>query len=466
MDACVASFSEAIEADATLSEFPNMMETDDTVLGFAQELARRMSQTFAEVRLRQAKGARPTCSCGAKMHWHRNTSWKRSNLSGEIQVNDAYAYCRTCGKSARPLHGCIGTDRERWSLQVQEAVVDLASDESCGNAVRKLRRHHPGVVMERTSALRLLHEHGTRARQFIQEKLTAAVNDACKEGHKGNLVELEVEFDGGMTPVATLEHIETKPGQEPERTPIRGLPKRQRVCRWEETKLGLVQVPGEVTRLYSVRPTNELDEAFDDLFALACFKGWGPTTEVRGIADGARHIRPRMADAFNGSHFRFILDRPHAKEHLSDAAELMQTAGAIESKEAPAAEAIKRIEAGRTAEVVAELRAAFERTGQDELRKEANYFERNQDAMDYGTYRERGWSTASSEAESGHRHVVQVRLKISGAWWHPDNVANILALRMLKANDWWDEYWAVQRQKWRERAKQFAAAGTDEPAAA
>jgi hypothetical protein len=75
----------------------------------------------------------------------------------------------------------------------------------------------------------------------------------------------------------------------------------------------------------------------------------------------------------------------------------------------------------------------------------------------YGAYREKGWSTAGSEVESSHRHVVQVRLKIPGAWWHPDSVPNILALRMLKANRWWDEYWHLQRELWRQRAQGFAA---------
>ena len=70
----------------------------------------------------------------------------------------------------------------------------------------------------------------------------------------------------------------------------------------------------------------------------------------------------------------------------------------------------------------------------DTLRLEANYFEHNRDAVAYAEYRNNGWSTASSEVESGHRHVVQSRLKISGAWWHPDNVDNMLALRVFRAN--------------------------------
>ncbi len=274
----------------------------------------------------------------------------------------------------------------------------------------------------------------------------------------GGAVELEVEYDGGMVPVATLHPIPVEEGQTVETTPVRGLPKQRKECRWEEVKVGLVQVPGEVNRLYSVRPTHELDEAFDDLLALACLKDWTEDTKVRGIADGARYIRTRMEDTFHACQFRFILDRPHAKEHLSDVSKLLAEASLIEvSAEQWYTEAFKRLENGEVEQVIDELKEAFERSNNDAIRCEANYFERNKDAVSYAEYRENGWSSASSEVESSHRHIVQVRLKIPGAWWHPDNVPNILSLRMLKANGWWDEYWKSQRKQWAQRAQGFAA---------
>jgi len=189
--------------------------------------------------------------------------------------------------------------------------------------------------------------------------------------------ELEVEYDGGMIPVATLEPIPVPEGQEPELTPVRGLPNRRKDCRWEEAKLGLVQVPGEVEgRLYTVRPTAELEEAFDDLLGLACLKGWSEQTSVRGIADGARHIRRRLADAFHACSFRFILDRPHAKEHLHDAGEALEALGGP-PKDSWATAALDRLETGAALEVVAELRQAAESSGSDTLRLEADYFERS-----------------------------------------------------------------------------------------
>jgi hypothetical protein len=70
--------------------------------------------------------------------------------------------------------------------------------------------------------------------------------------------------------VATLHPVTVPAGESAETTPMHSLPKRQKQCRWEEVKVGLVQVPGEINRLYSVRLTAELDEAFEDLLALAC----------------------------------------------------------------------------------------------------------------------------------------------------------------------------------------------------
>jgi hypothetical protein len=203
-----------------------------------------------------------------------------------------------------------------------------------------------------------------------------------------------------------------------------------------------------------VRPTDELDEAFDDLLALACLKGWTEQTEVRGIADGARHICDRMQETFNGCSFRFILDRPHAREHLSEAGEALEPLTGLGAQQW-ADDAMDKLEAGQVMSVVTELNKAYKQSDDDRLRLNAKYFKRNKDSVAYADYRARGWSVASSQRKSTHRHVVQFRMKIPGAWWHPDNVPNILALRMLKANGWWQEYWSEQRDLWSERAQQF-----------
>jgi len=55
---------------------------------------------------------------------------------------------------------------------------------------------------------------------------------------------------------------------------------------------------------------------------------------------------------------------------------------------------------------------------------------------------ERGLPIGSGKVESGHRHVIQERLKISDAWWKTENVGKRLALRTTRANGNWNDYWA------------------------
>ena len=127
-----------------------------------------------------------------------------------------------------------------------------------------------------------------------------------------------------------------------------------------------------------------------------------------------------MEDTFHACPFRFILDRPHAKEHLSDVSKRLESKQLISvSAKQWYATAVRRLEHGDVDKLIGELGHAFDRSQDDDIRKQAEYFERNKDAVSYGDYRDHGGSTASSEVESAHRHVVQKRLKIPGAWWHP-----------------------------------------------
>lgn len=458
-------FRQQLLADEDGTQMPHLLGVEEALMEFTRSLGLSLVMMFIDIREQQAKAKRGPCSCGARMEVHRRTTWTRQSPFGPVRVRDPYTYCRNCESAARPLHAWLGTKRETWSLIVEEAAVDLASDESAGKAVAKLARHHSGVEMDRTAALRMLHAHGKQARQFIDEKLAAAgkLAELAPVERGEGAAELEVEFDGGMIPVATLEPIPVPEGQEPELTPVRGLPKRRKNARWEEVKAGLVQTPGKVDRLYALRPTSGLVAAFSDLFCLACMAGWTEATAVRGIADGAVHIRQRMEESFGVGDFRFILDRPHAKEHLSSAGQALERSTGTPPQQW-ASDALARMETGQASAVVAELEAAYLASGtndddrDDTLRLEAGYFRRNADAVAYAEYRAAEWSTASSEIESAHGHIVQSRLKIAGAWWDPAHVDDILALRMLKANGWWDEYWADRRRDWRRRADTLAEA--------
>ena len=58
-----------------------------------------------------------------------------------------------------------------------------------------------------------------------------------------------------------------------------------------------------------------------------------------------------------------------------------------------------------------------------------------------------GLPIGSGEIESAHRYVIQKRLKLSGAWWTPDHVEAMLALRLNRANSEWQAYWQRLEQQ-------------------
>ena len=52
-----------------------------------------------------------------------------------------------------------------------------------------------------------------------------------------------------------------------------------------------------------------------------------------------------------------------------------------------------------------------------------------------------GLPLGSGAVEGGHRHVIQARLKLPGAWWKEETLNPILALRTLRANAQWEAFW-------------------------
>ena len=180
LDTALASFAKLLEQDRTAEPFPNLLDTTEAVVELAQQLGRRMMQSYVDSRLKQVKQRRVSCECGeATMQWHSKSTWTHGTPFGDVTVEDIYAYCRKCHRSARPLHGWLGTDAQRWSPVVEQEAMDLGTDESCQHAVDKLKRHHPGVEMGRTTLLRLLHKHGGLALDAAPESYLPAVAFRC-----------------------------------------------------------------------------------------------------------------------------------------------------------------------------------------------------------------------------------------------------------------------------------------------
>ena len=103
----------------------------------------------------------------------------------------------------------------------------------------------------------------------------------------------------------------------------------------------------------------------------------------------------------------------------------------------------KRLKRGASAQVLAELGAHREAPGvADEnapVRAAHRYLGNRPDTLDYAAAIAAGLPIGSGLIESGHKHVLQARLKLPGCAWLPSNAESIAQLRVIRSNDRWQD---------------------------
>jgi len=103
----------------------------------------------------------------------------------------------------------------------------------------------------------------------------------------------------------------------------------------------------------------------------------------------------------------------------------------------------------RWPEVLESLRPFVEEAGipdrEAPVRACFRYLTNRSQFLDYKSALAAGLPIGSGEIESAHRYVFQKRLKISGAWW--ENLKKVIALRVLRANRGWEDYWTNVHQE-------------------
>ena len=95
--------------------------------------------------------------------------------------------------------------------------------------------------------------------------------------------------------------------------------------------------------------------------------------------------------------------------------------------------------------VLKALEPHLEPEGTDEtkapVRGGYRYLSNRLDCLDYPGALKLGLPIGSGMIESGHRHVLQARLKKAGTAWLRDNADSIAHLRVLRANGKWSSLW-------------------------
>lgn len=265
---------------------------------------------------------------------------------------------------------------------------------------------------------------------YVEQRLSHADEHALTTPE--GVEQMIVEIDGCEIRTAVFTPIENST----ETTPVYQNLKKQKVINWRDVRIGFARPLDARSKTY-VGKKDAYAEVVSDVFQAAVLEGMRPHTPVIGIGDGGLGLKEALEQQFPT--MQFILDKPHVKDHLYETAEALGI-----SRQDRAAWVTPRLEAichGNVAQVTQELEADYAQVPHERVHRLIGYLTRFSEAVDYNRFTEQGYPIGSGEVESAHKVIPQKRLKLPGACWHPDSINPMVALRILRANDWWDDFW-------------------------
>ena len=349
-----------------------------------------------------------------KLCWH--------TTFGDIEVMEPQY--RKATKRIRPFAQSAQVSHRGCSRPLQRTVTDFGADLPFARVMDKLVEHY-GIVLGESTIRHITQGH---AQKMFEASENAIPSWPSQSGASAVVI---IEMDGGMVPIV-----------EPDTT---GADKRRgKKLQWKEARICLAHPQGSKTLAYGGTLQGDENTAGQQLLACATQAGFGRHTHIHAVGDGAPWIADQVEDQF-GSQGRYLLDFYHVCEYLGAAGGVI--AGDAVARTAWMDEQKQRLKTQQADKVLQALQPHLEpldiADSDAPVRQCHRYLSRRLDQIDYQSALAQGLPIGSGEIESAHRYIVQKRLKLPGAWWRAANAEHMLALRLNRANRYWNDYWAT-----------------------
>lgn len=326
-------------------------------------------------------------------------------------------WCSPVKSYLRPLPKRLGVIPRGRSRRLQRVLTDFGCEHSFARAAQSVKEHYGfeiGASAIRADTL----EHAQRAQETLQDKYEESFRILPPVGAEHVIA----EADGTM--ICTVE-----PG------PRKG----KRPRDWKEMRLVATQAKDSVTTTYGAT-FGSVEETGRRLGHCARDAGWGLNSQIHAVADGAEWIQLQTKEVFQNQG-TFLCDFYHVSEYLGEAAKTCRA----QQPNAWRHTQQKRLRRGDVQKVIEALEPHLEPEGTAKqecpVRDAHRYLTNRRDCLDYPRALDLGLPIGSGMIESGHRHVLQARLKKAGTAWLRDNADHIAHLRVLRANQQWECFW-------------------------
>lgn len=361
---------------------------------------------------------------------HKNPSVVFNTIFGKLMISSPYLWLQ--GRSSKPLID-MKINHNGRSETVERALADFGIEESFANAANRFKEHYHYDIGP-SAVARVTKKTADRAMEYVDSKFS----NVDEQSGDAGLDKMLLELDG--CEIRTAELIPAKGAKET--TPVHKNPKREKIINWRDVRLGFVRPLNSESKIFSGK-LDSYPNVVKQMHNAAVLIGMTPETEIIGVADGGIGLSEELKKQFPSMHF--ILDKSHFRDHLYDTAEAI----GIKRKERPAwvNERLRKASNGKIDEVLECLEDDNREEPNKRRRRLIGYIKRFINSLEYDRYKSKGYPIGSGEIESAHKSVPQKRLKIPGASWLTETINPMLALRILRANDWWEDFWESRTEE-------------------
>jgi hypothetical protein len=382
---------------------------------------------------------RRPCPCGQSVRYIAMRTRQVVTVLGPVEICRPYYWCDACQRSLIPA------DQE-WDIEATEfspgvrRMMALVGQECSFDAGRQQLEMLAGLEVTTKAVERVAEAIGSDIEARERETHQQAMQLDLPVVGGPPIPVLYVEMDGTGIPVVAAE-TEGRVGK------VQGQPPHTR-----EVKLGCVftqtntddegrpiRDPGSTTYTGAIESAEMFGRR---IYTEALQRGWDRALKKVVLGDGAIWIWNLVELLFPGA--IQLVDLYHAREHLWTMAALLYPGDDARQRRWAMVQQ-NRLEYGRVAKIVATLRslaAEYPKVSQ-ELKTEAEYFERNAERMRYPDFRRQGLFVGSGVIEAGCK-TIGARLKRSGMFWTVRGANAILALRCNMLSGEFDDYWEAR----------------------
>jgi len=355
---------------------------------------------------------------------------------GELTLERAYYHCPTCRAGCCPRDRALGLEGSSLSPAVTR-MVGLVGAMVSFEEGHELLHERAGVEVPTKHVERAAEALGRAIAQDERHVVEAPPSEepvapTLYLGLDGTGVPVrasEVEGRTGKQPDGTAKTREVKlctvwsaEGRDEEGTPVRDV--------------GSVSYSAAIESA-AQRDTDEQPSAFAErVVREATRRGFERAARRVVLGDGAPWIWNLASEHVPDA--RQIVDRFHAKQHLSDVGKAIYGA-ASELGRAWSTARHDELDAGKTDDILAAL--AVHAAANEEARKCLGYIAENRERMRYAEFRAAGLCTSTGVVEAGCKVAIGTRLKRTGMHWTVPGADAIIALRCCKLSGRFEDFW-------------------------